>query len=109
MMSVDSENINLNVPSDPPIEAELVASHSGPVRNFDSGSATATGIQNRWAVLAILFLVTGVLGLPLLWLCKSFTTAERIFWAVTVSLYTAGLVWVVAQICWWSIRQIQGL
>ncbi len=103
MMSVDSENTSLNASEDQPIEAELVVD---PSHAKDRASA---GIQNRGVVLAILFLVTGVLGLPLLWLCKTFTTFERIFWSVTVSLYTAALIWVVAQICWWTIRQIQGI
>ncbi len=29
-------------------------------------------VQNKFAVLGILFFVTGFLGLPLLWLCRGF-------------------------------------
>ena len=67
------------------------------------------GIQNRLAVLALLFLVTGALGLPLLWINRRFSNAERFFWAALVTAYTIGLIWIVFRICMWSYQLIQGL
>jgi hypothetical protein len=43
-------------------------------------------IQNRAAVLAILFLATGALGIPLLWINRKFSSIERVFWAVVVTV-----------------------
>jgi len=59
-------------------------------------------VQNKLAVLAVMFLVTGFLGLPLLWLCKKFSNAERWTWAVINTIYTCALIWVVVQVCLWS-------
>ena len=72
-----------------------------PVRFQDSALA-----QNKLAVLAILFFVTGFLGLPLLWICKKFSNAERWIWAVVNTVYTCTLIWIVIKICMWSWNQI---
>ncbi len=63
-------------------------------------------VQNKFAVLAVLFFVTGFLGLPLLWICRNFSNTERWIWAVLNTLYTCTLIWIVAKICMWSWNQI---
>lgn len=63
-------------------------------------------VQNKFAVLGMLFFVTGFLGLPLLWLCRGFSNAERWFWAITNTIYTSVLIWIVYRICLWSWNQI---
>ena len=63
-------------------------------------------VQNKIAVLAVLFFVTGFLGLPLLWLSPLFSNAERWIWATINTIYTCTLVWIVFKICMWSWTQI---
>lgn len=59
----------------------------------NSASAPSEGItSNRPLVFAILFGVTGALGLPLLWFSPAFTRQEKWLWSIVNSLYTAGLV-----------------
>ncbi|TWU24155.1 hypothetical protein Pla52o_20790 [Novipirellula galeiformis] len=98
-----------------PIEAKLSASPSaaGDVPVPPSPAATPPFqqrrlLQSRGAVLATLFLVTGALGIPLLWMNKAFSNVERYFWALIVSLYTALLIYAAWQICRWSYHQIVG-
>ncbi|MCG8648839.1 MAG: hypothetical protein MI861_03350 [Pirellulales bacterium] len=63
-------------------------------------------LQSKLAVLAILFLVTAVLGIPLLWINRRFSNTERIFWSIVVTLYTLALFAIVAWILWWAYRRI---
>ena len=63
-------------------------------------------LQNRLAVLALLFLVTGCLGIPLLWVNKRFTTGQRVLWSIVVTLYTVALVAIVAAVWVWSYRRL---
>ncbi|TWT82771.1 hypothetical protein CA13_42340 [Planctomycetes bacterium CA13] len=80
-----------------PIEAKLV----------DSPKKESVA-KSRGAVFAILFLVTGVLGIPLLWMNDKFSHAERIFWSIIVTLYTAALIYMAYAVCMWSYHQIFG-
>lgn len=65
-------------------------------------------LDNKWAVLAVLFSVTGFLGLPLLWTNKDFSNFERIFWAIVVTIYTVLLIAGAVAVCIWSYRKING-
>ena len=106
-----------------PIEAQLAAPPSaaddldnsaflnkqGSVGNAPSGYGGAEKlIQSKLAVLACLFLVTGFLGLPLLWMNRGFSTAERLLWAIVVTIYTLALIGLVAAIALWCYRMIVG-
>jgi hypothetical protein len=62
--------------------------------------------ESRWMVLAILFGVTGALGIPLLWISKRFSLAERIFWSIAVLVYTAALLGITAAIVMWTYRMV---
>ena len=86
-----------------PVVAELVD------ESVETTTADSQGLQNRLTVLAILFFVTGALGLPLLWVNRRFSIREQMIWTLVVTLYTALLIWGVAKICWWSYQQFQGM
>ena len=66
-----------------PIVAELVD------ESLETAKANSQGLQNRLTVLAILFFVTGALGLPLLWVNRRFSIREQMIWSLVVTLYTA--------------------
>ena len=106
-----------------PIEAELAARASATAEADTSALSNAQGsvgnaplgyggaeklIQNKLAVLACLFLVTGFLGLPLLWMNRGFSTAERLLWAVVVIIYTLALIGFVVAIVLWCYKLIVG-
>lgn len=101
-----------------PIDAQLAAPpvsyDPSPRKRDDQGGDGSTHtpiadmIQNRGAVLAILFLTTGALGLPLLWMNKKFSNVERIFWAIVVTIYTILLIVAFCWIMLWSYRRIRG-
>ena len=69
-------------------------------------SGVTTVAESRGMVLAILFGVTGALGIPLLWMSNRFSFAERIFWSIVVIMYTTALVGVTAAIVMWAYRAI---
>lgn len=102
--------------NDGPIEAKLVPDselrHSQTHTMARQATASSRGneklLQSKGVVLAILFLVTGALGIPLLWSNKSFSSTERLFWTVTVSFYTLALLIFAGSVCYWSYRQIMG-
>ena len=102
---------------DSPIDAQLAAPPVSYDGESSSGNDVADGsistpfsdlIQSRGAVLTVLFLATGALGIPLLWANKKFSNGQRIFWTIVVTIYTVLLL---AAFCWimmWSYRRIQG-
>lgn len=63
-------------------------------------------IDTPWAVLALLFLVTGCLGLPVLWISRSFSTRMKIVWSLVATLYTGALVGCTSAVLWWAWLQI---
>ena len=100
-----------NDASSPPVQSELAASENSPSSAVTSASdrgSFAKLIQNRTAVLAVLFLVTGALGIPLLWISKRFSTTERILWSLTVLLYTIVLIGATTWILWWAYQRLLG-
>jgi Mg2+ and Co2+ transporter CorA len=65
-------------------------------------------LSSQGTVLAILFFVTGFLGLPLLWMSPAFSRLEKVIWSLINILYTSVLIAVCIAICWWSYRQVFG-
>jgi hypothetical protein len=65
--------------------------------------------ENKLVVLALLFFVTAVLGIPLLWISSKFSNLERWFWAIVVTVYTAVLLWLVFKLWMSVISQFQSL
>ncbi len=66
-------------------------------------------VQSRGAVLAALFLVTGIFGLPLLWMNQRFSPSERILWAVVVSIYSLAMVVFGLWFLWWMYKVLFGV
>ena len=63
-------------------------------------------LHSKGAMLAMLFCVTGALGIPFLWKSQAFGVAEKVFWSIAVSIYTSLLLWGTAAILTWSYRNI---
>jgi ribosomal protein L40E len=63
-------------------------------------------LDEPWFILGLLFLVTAVLGLPLLWTSRGFSRVWRIVLSVAVTLYTAALLWGFGLIMHWSVSRI---
>ncbi len=83
-------------------EAMQMVSHA-PLAPAESGGNL---IQNKYAVLAALFAVTGFLGLPLLWMNRNFSSTERLLWSIVVIIYSLILIGITAFVMWWAYRQI---
>jgi hypothetical protein len=89
--------------------AALPAPATPPVRPTSSGLRSA--IDNPYAVLATVFFVTAAFGIPLIWMCRAWSTTTK--WLLTlVSLaYTALLLWLfwlVMLWCWSRLAPIWG-
>lgn len=102
---------------DAPIDAQLAAppaSYEQYPRDHQSplGDPTPTlfedMFQSKGAVLFVLFLVTGALGIPLLWKNEKFSDQERVLWSIVVTIYTIMLIAGVGWVCLWSYRRIYG-
>lgn len=63
-------------------------------------------LNSRGAMLAMLFCVTGALGVPFLWKSQTFSAAEKVIWSIIVTIYTGLLLWGTAAIVMWSYRTI---
>ncbi len=59
-------------------------------------------LESRKLIFALLFLVMAILGVPLLWASPKFSNAERWFWSIVVTIYTAILFAITGAVCWWS-------
>ena len=66
-------------------------------------------LDNRLVILAVLFFVTGFLGIPLLWISDSFSRTEKIVWSILVTVYTLVLIGTTVAICWWVYVQVSQL
>jgi hypothetical protein len=63
-------------------------------------------VSNRKVILAMLFLVTGALGLPLLWLSPAFNATEKVIWSLVNLVYTLMLIGICVAICYWAYSQV---
>lgn len=66
-------------------------------------------LHSRGAVLSFLFLVAGVVGLPLLWVNPNFSRRERILWSVVVLLYSLTILILAGGMLWWIYQLIVGV
>ncbi len=76
------------------------------VRTRSLSSLWNVAMQSRRTVLLTLFLITGALGLPLLWYSPAFSSAEKTVWSAAVMAYTAALVGFTAAVVYWCYRVI---
>jgi hypothetical protein len=63
-------------------------------------------VSNRKVILAMLFFVTGALGLPLLWLSPAFNATEKVIWSLVNLVYTLMLIGLCVAICYWAYSQV---
>ena len=63
-------------------------------------------IDNPYFVLALLFGVTGVLGVPVLVRSRAFSPTNKLLLAVAVTLYTMALIALVGWILYWAWSRI---
>lgn len=81
-------------PADEPLNAELVDKpRPHPLRDV---------ANNIWALYGLLFLVTGVLGVPLIFYNTKLGTFHKWFLTIAVTLYTCSLIGGVYLIILWS-------
>jgi hypothetical protein len=57
-------------------------------------------------MFAMLFGVTGFLGLPLFWFSPVFSNNEKWIWSIVVVFYTLFLILLCVAVCWWSLQRI---
>ena len=95
--------MNHTDPRESPIDAQLAAP---PPELPESARPPVYEPAASSVVLAVLFLVTGALGIPLLWVNQKFSNAERVFWTVVVLIYTVLLIAGVGWIVWWAWTRI---
>ena len=66
-------------------------------------------LQSRGAVLSFVFLVAGVVGLPLLWMNPNFSRNERVLWTVLIVMYSITLLILAGGIVFWVYQAIFGV
>lgn len=52
-------------------------------------------LDKWWTILILLFCVTGILGLPILWVSKAYGPGMKALLSVIVTIYTGFLFWLV--------------
>jgi hypothetical protein len=73
----------------------------------DAAGASWTEVRdNPWLLVSVLFGVTAVLGLPLLWQSKAFTWRGKLSLSLAVIAWTGLLVWLCALVLQWSYARI---
>jgi hypothetical protein len=64
--------------------------------------------NNTWVLLALLFFVTAVLGVPLIFCSTKMTMVQKWLLTIVVTLYTAALFYVTYLILMWAWTRIAG-
>lgn len=64
--------------------------------------------HNKVGILATLFLVSGIVGLPLLLLSPAFSRPEKSFWTVAIIIYTAIVFSLFGGFLFWVWDQVGG-
>jgi hypothetical protein len=101
---------------DEPLPGEVavapLAVNDRPVAGAPANSTAAAGASwtevrdNPWLLVSVLFGVTAVLGLPLLWQSKAFTWRGKLSLSLAVIAWTGLLVWLCALVLQWSYARI---
>ena len=87
----------------------MMSQENSPTSQPESVGHKSSGIlDNRKAIIAMLFGITGVLGLPLLWISPKFSANEKWIYSVAVTLYTTVLIGIAAAAVWWAYSRIMG-
>lgn len=72
----------------------------------NSGRRDIPSLDNPWLIIGLLFCVTGALGIPAIWLSRSFSRSAKVVLTVAVSLYTLAFVWGFWVVMAWSYHRI---
>jgi hypothetical protein len=85
--------------------------HDAPAQNEpklpdSKPSAWREVVDNPWVVLALLFLVMGFLGLPILWASRGFSRRAKVWLSLVVIVYTLALIGCTGAVLWWSYQSI---
>lgn len=96
----------------PPSIGQSSGKHPSPPVQFVNSSPSIRNelLHSKLLVLGILFGVTGVLGLPLLWMSRAFSTQEKMVWSVINTIYTTTLVvgtWMIVRWAWRAVEEYQ--
>jgi len=75
-------------------------------RPVQMGDRIVRALDNPWVVLALVFFVFAILGIPLIWISKGFSTWAKVALSVVVTLYTAALLWGFWLIMQWSYQRV---
>ena len=59
----------------------------------DKRQSVVAALDNRWLIMAALMLGVGVLGLPVLWKSRAFSTSGKIGWTVVIAAL---------NVAWWA-------
>jgi len=105
----DQSPIDAFTAAPPPPELTADSQPSGTPaasRTKSLSSVWQNTLQSRTAVLGTLFLVTGALGLPILWYSPVFSRLEKLFWTLLAIIYTSALIGVTWAILYWCYRLI---
>jgi len=86
--------------------ATIVAAARKPPALASSAAGGRSLLDRPWFILGLLFFVTAILGLPLLWISRGFSRVWKIVLSVVVTLYTALLLWGFWWIMNWSVSRI---
>lgn len=90
----------------PPIVRQPEPAAGEPPRGAAPRSDRNAVMHSRPLILGILFGVTAILGLPLLWYSPVFSLKEKFWWSVAITFYTLVLVliavaaWLVVYNAW---------
>ncbi|REJ66201.1 MAG: hypothetical protein DWQ31_15520 [Planctomycetota bacterium] len=63
--------------------------------------------ERRWVVVCAMLFAALFLGFPLLWRSRAFSTLEKIFWTIVVSLETVVVFWAFWRIMQWCYERLQ--
>lgn len=97
---------DLDRPSETPasLSGLPITSRDTPSAGIDSSSHDSDRKTTRFLILAMLFFVTGFLGLPVLWISRSFSLTEKIVWSLLNTIYTCALIAGTIAICIWALK-----
>ncbi|MBN2474512.1 MAG: hypothetical protein JXB62_07880 [Pirellulales bacterium] len=73
------------------------ASAAPPAMRRGHGLATSRWSENRWVVLAMLFLVLGPVGLPMLWRSRQFSRT----WKTVLTTFVLGVTVAIVGLIWY--------
>lgn len=98
MSEINSPSERIDVPVDMlvDLEPEQAGGIANQLRKYDK----------PWAILLVLFCVTGAFGLPLVWYSGSISKLNKFFLTILVSFYTALLLGGISALMVWVVQQI---